>query len=790
MELIQKSEHVLTMKYPASWHDALWREGLVSGNGEVGINIYGGTKRETMLINHSALWHGEPQPELPDVSDSLQKTREAMDEERFLDASWILSNALRERGYQVNLDSPLPLAALCMTFLPLSGFSKYLRAVNMETGEISSQYQESGKWIRKDAFVSRKDDIIFYRLKADAPVIHVDFMLDSYNDAEDGGEMLQFIKQHKKPEAEKNVLRYSCENVDGKAYGAVAVITCADGELTTNETSISVRNASEILVKLKVFVNGQSSVSALEGELLSETGDYAYYLKRHVKLHSPLYHSASLSLGQNRNLSNEELLLEAYSDDASNELLEKLWRFGRYLFISGTREGALPIPLYGIWCGEYYPTWSHYMANINIQMSYWHTSVGNLEALNKPFFEFYNEKIPVFQDSARKLYGCRGIYITAGTTPNVSIPNQVVPVIMNWVSTGGWLAQHYYNYYLYTKDKEYLKSTLLPFMEQVADFYEDFITFYEDGTIKFYPSVSPENTPQNFMPPEGVEMPHPMPTTINSTSDMAIVKEFFTNMLAIAGETKLYQDKTAYWEKIVTSIPEYAVNEDGAVREWQDKRFDDRYFHRHLSHLYPVFPGNEISTQDSRIKAFERAVELRDVGAQTGWSMALMASIYARFERGNDSLHCLDNMVKACLHQNFLSVHNDWRRMDISLEMESHAPIQLDASLGCVNALQEMILYSSPHLVKLLPAIADRMTVGAIENWRFCDGSICMEWDIPGQHFHAVLQADRAASLVVQLPRGFSQLDNTAEGDCDVIREGDNLKVRFAAGGSLRIDTV
>ena len=151
MKLIQKSEHVLTMKYPASWHDALWREGLVSGNGEVGINIYGGTKRETMLINHSALWHGEPQPDLPDVSDCLQKTREAMDEGRFLDASWMLSNALRERGYQVNLDSPLPLAALCMTFLPLSGFSKYLRAVNMETGEISSQYQESGKWIRAEA---------------------------------------------------------------------------------------------------------------------------------------------------------------------------------------------------------------------------------------------------------------------------------------------------------------------------------------------------------------------------------------------------------------------------------------------------------------------------------------------------------------------------------------------------------------------------------------------------------------------------------------------------------------
>lgn len=790
MELIQKGKHVLTMKYPSSWHDALWREGLVSGNGEIGINLYGGTKRETILINHSALWHGKPQPELPDVSDSLQKTREAMDEGRFLEASWVLTNALREKGYAVDLDSPLPLAVLCMTFLPLSGFSKYLRAVNMETGEISSQYQESGTWIRKDAFVSRADDTVLYRLRAEAPIIHVDFTLDCYKDSEDGGEILEFIEKHKRVEIENHILRYSCENVDGKAFGAVAVIECTDGHVSANETGISVRNASEILVRLKVFVNGESNISLLEKKLLTENGDYDSYLKRHVALHSALYHSASLSLGQNRNLSNEELLLEAYSEDASNELLEKLWHFGRYLFISGTREGAYPFPLYGIWCGEYYPIWSHFMANINIQMSYWHTGVGNLETLNKPFFDFYNSKIPVFQNSAKKLYGCRGIYITAGTTPNVSSPNQVVPVIMNWVSTGGWLAQHYYNYYLYTKDKEYLKSTLLPFMEQVAAFYEDFITFYEDGSIKFYPSVSPENTPQNFMPPEGVVIPHPMPTTINATSDMAIIKEFFSNMLTIAEETKLYQDRVPYWEQIIKSIPPYEVNEDGAVREWQDKRFDDRYFHRHLSHLYPVFPGNEITTRDEQIHAFEKAVEMRDVGAQTGWSLALMASIYARFERGNDCIHCLDNMVKACLHQNFLSVHNDWRRMDISLEMERHAPIQLDASLGCINAIQEMILYTSQKLVKLLPAIADRMTSGAIANWRFCDGSVCMEWDIPNQQFKALLQADYAVDVTVQLPKEFSQLSYCTEGDCTVAREGNDLKVSFTAGSRLQINTL
>ena len=789
MQLIQKNKHTITMKYPSNWHDALWREGLVGGNGEIGINIYGGTKRETMQINHSALWHGKPQPPLPDVSYCLEKTRKAMDEERFLDASWVLANALKENGYQVKLDSPLPLAALCMTFVPLSGFSKYLRGINMETGELSSQYQENGMWIKKDAFVSRKDDMILYRLQAEGNIIHVDFALDSYNDDEYGGEMLAFVKEHKQMSAKDNVLYYQSVNVDGRSYGAAAVVECADGELTTKEKLICVRNASEILVKIKVFVNDQADLKTLETELLNEKGDYDYYLKRHLELYAPLYKSASLSLGQNRELSNEELLLEAYSECASNELLEKLWHFGRYLFISGTREGALPFPLYGIWSGEYYPIWSHYMANINIQMSYWHASVGNLESLNKPFFDFYNSKIDVFQNNAKKLYGCRGIYITSGTTPNVSIPNQIVPVILNWVSTGGWLSQHYYNHYLYTKDKEYLKNTLLPFMEQVAAFYEDFITFYEDGSIKFYPSVSPENTPQNFMPPEGVSIPHPMPTTINSTSDMAIVKEFFTNMITIAEELNMFEDRVDYWKKILKSIPPYKVNKDGAIREWMDERFEDRYFHRHMSHLYPVFPGYEISTQDDMAKAFEKAVELRDLGAQTGWSLAFMASLYARFERGNDCVHCLDSIAKACLHQNFLSVHNDWRRMDLSLEMERHAPIQLDASLGCINVLQEMILYSSKELVKLLPALADRMQEGCISDWRFCDGSVCMEWNIPEKKFAAEMKAERDTHLTVQLPATFTELAFVLDGEGSVVKEGGNLKVSFKAGSTLRISS-
>ena len=178
MKLINKNINVITMKYPSSWHKALWREGLVSGNGKIGANVYGGTKRESVLINHSALWTGTECNPLPDISRSLTKTRQAMDNRDFNTANWILTNALTESGYNNERGYPLPLAELNMSFTGFTGFSDYLRAVNMETGEVSSQFREKDVWVKKDLFVSRKDDMILLRIQADKPFLDAVFSLD------------------------------------------------------------------------------------------------------------------------------------------------------------------------------------------------------------------------------------------------------------------------------------------------------------------------------------------------------------------------------------------------------------------------------------------------------------------------------------------------------------------------------------------------------------------------------------------------------------------------------------
>ncbi len=783
MKLTNKNINVITMKYPSSWHKALWREGLVSGNGKIGANVYGGTKRESVLINHSALWTGTECNPLPDISRSLTKTRQAMDNRDFNTANWILTNALTESGYNNERGYPLPLAELNMSFTGFTGFSDYLRAVNMETGEVSSQFLEKGVWIKKDLFVSRKDDMIILRIQADKPILNAVFSFNTPVCTDENNNTYSFVKEHASVKTSGNIIIYKSLNTDNSPYGAVAKIECADGMTKIGKDSIEVENADDILIKIKVFINENPNTDGIIN------GSYEYFLNRHIPLHSRLYHSAELNLFDNNNLSNEELMLNAYSGTSPNELIEKIWRYGRYLFISGSAKDALPFSMYGLWCGDYNAIWSHNMANENIQMMYWHTNVGNMQELSKALFEYYINHMDSFKDCAKKLYGCKGIFIPAGTTPNMPLPCQLVPVIINWTGAAGWIAGHFYKYYSYTKDKEYLHSVILPFMKAAADFYEDFIVYDENGLLKIYPSVSPENTPLNFIPKDNGDMAHPMTSAVNSTMDLAIIKELFTNLIELCVEHNIYGEKLKIWENIVNSIPEYGVNKDGAVREWQNDNFEDRYYHRHLSHIYPVFPGDEITTNDDMVSAFEKAVDLRDISAQTGWSQAHMASIYARFNRGNDAMDCLNNLVRSCMQTNFFTLHNDWRRMDLSLEMDSAAPIQLDASMGYVNAVQEMILYSSKKLIKLLPALSDNMQHGKITGWRFEGGIIDMEWDLVNSKFRAELTAVQDFNKKIELPN-FCVKNFASDNAKFNIINGNTVEIELKKGNSLSIYTV
>lgn len=762
LKKIEVTRDTLTMHNPASWWRETWREALVCGNGHMGASFYGGTKVQTIMITDGDLWYGGIEEPLPDVHDALGRMREKMDRGDYQEASWEIVNALKEKGYRTKLESPLPLADVKIEITPRRTFREYRRALNMETGEASCQWTDAGVLYRCDGFVSRADDVAVYRIRAQEPVIEANFRTDIHQNPgmPIPGECGTMVA-NKKTGAEDGYLTYQSVNTDGLRYGMAVRIT-SNGRQKVEYGRIFVEEASEIVLTIRSFIkeSGEGGADRAKAYLGSLEEAYETLFDRHVPLHQARYHSAGLEFGGYQDTDNEDLIAQAFAGEQSPELMEKMWKYGRYLFISGTDENANPFPLYGLWGGSYDLIWCHNMANENTQMIYWHSFVGNLAEYHKALFHYYNERMDIYRTNARNLYGCRGIYMTAGTTPGVSTPNQVVPVIMNWVGAAGWLAQHYCSYAAYRpEEEEYIRTEICPYLEAVADFYEDFICYKEDGSIKLYPSVSPENTPQNFMPPLTEMIAHPMPTTINSTIDLAIVKEFFTNLIQLGNRYGRYQDRMEGWKAILDSIPPYQSNELGAIREWQEPQFEDRYDHRHLSHIYPVFPGNEVNSVDQpeEMEKYKKAVCMRKIDAQTGWSMAHMASIYARFDEGEMAAQCLDNMAKSCLLPNFFTLHNDWRGMSITLDMDP-ASVQLDAALGYVNAVQEMLLYASETLVKLLPALPKRLECGSVQDFQYPGGSISMKWNRGTQSFRVRMEAARPHTIRVALPKGFGTI--------------------------------
>lgn len=768
-------EHVLEMQYPSSWWHDLWREGLVTGNGFTGANLYGGAKREILQLGHHDFWYNGSQQEVPDVREAFTRLREKMDQGNFKEASWEIVNALKEKGYGSRLEAHLPVADLITQQEPIKGFRSFKRWLDMERAVAGQQWIDNDIVMRREVFVSRAEDMAVYHLTAEGMGEArelLDYQLElkaHHNEGEQPTEAIQAVWEAAVTEAVCEDIHtaylyfHSQRDRKDKGFGAVARVSAAEGILKASGSKIRINAAADVLVTISLYVNEEKewAWNRLHERLAAHKEAYEELLAQSAPLHHVLYHSAELKLGGAEwKKSNEELVLEAFSDRQSPELIEKLWRYGRYLFICGSNPQANPFPLYGLWGGGYQLQWCHNMANENMQMIYWHSLCGNLADYNQAIFRYMNDRIPAFKRNARQIFGIDGIYMTAGTTPGVSTPTQVVPVIINWVGAAGWLAQHYYQYFLYTGDMEYARSSMLPYMDGTARFYEEFVQFTvdEEGRerIKFYPSVSPENTPQNFMPPEGVQMAHPMPTTINSTIDLSILKEFFTHMLFISEKLaapEFTQDRINKWKRILKAIPEFKINKDGAIKEWQEDIFEDRYDHRHLSHIYQVFPGYELYPEKDgeKTEAYERAVSLRRIDAQTGWSMAHMAAIYARLRKGDAAMECLDNMAKSSLLNNFFTLHNDWRGMNISLTMDP-APVQLDAIMGYVNAVQEMLLYASPGYIALLPALEERLFTGEVKNFRYSDGLLHMKWDVEKKLFQCEMIPLRPHKVQVVLP--------------------------------------
>lgn len=708
------NRHIYTLHKPAAWHNELWREALPLGNGLTGALVTGAIAEESIQFNRHDLWHGNRDDSpIPDITEAFRKMREYIDAGDYISANQDnIMQALQEKGYNAACEGSYPLGWLDMKSVPDGMFRHYRRGVNMRTAEAFVEYTVNGCLYRREMFISRDSDITVIRMSADSPFTTTyDFRL--------------FVETDESITTENSIRRTAKD-------GSMAVHVQFAGTFSSvvHEDKLSVTGQEYL-----IFVRCSSQGSTLDMEAVSgET--YDTLLLKHTALHTTLYDAVSIELADDEAFAstNEQMLSEAYEDQASPALLERLWRFGRYLFISAASEKGNPVPLYGLWHGGDNMQWCQYVANENVEMTYWHTMAGGLAYSIPALLRYYTSKIENFRECARQVFGMNGIWISAYTTPGSAGLCVPVAVISNWISCAGWLCRHFWEYYLYTDDETLLREEILPFMYEAAQFYRDYAVL-EDGKIRLYPSVSPENTPLNlFNLPTKSASGHRCPVAQNATMDFAVMKELITNLLQGIEITGMYTDEADSFRDLLHGIPAYFINRDGAVQEWMHPELEDNYAHRHLSHIYPVFPGTEVTAHNAPVlfEAFRKAVNLRVLGSQCNWSLTHMASIYARFGEGEKAAECMDIMAKSVLLDSLLTITNDWRGMGVTLAW-ANPPVQLDAVFGTVNAVQEMLFCRQKEALSVLPALPVRMKSGAVYGMVFPEGIIDILWDMSGR---------------------------------------------------------
>ncbi|MBQ2817939.1 MAG: glycoside hydrolase N-terminal domain-containing protein [Clostridia bacterium] len=742
---------------PAQWHLDRWRDSTPIGSGKVGALIFGDTAKERIIINDHRLWHRGIAPKVPDMSGTIEKMRSYMDASDFHGANDLLAKGLTDKGYRASLGTPHPLCALEIDIGERSLFTDYSRTLLLDKALAKISWREGSVFYSRRSFVSRKDDTLWVEFTSSRPTDHAVISLVTYDTCQkDTKDFLERCGNDIRIEAQDDFIIYTGKNEAGIEYGAVMKLS-SSSDIKAENGQLTLRGSDKFTVRLRTFAGEDANTAVLrlkyELSCFSQTFDEALDIS--AQLHKELYSRVELNLCENPERSNEELLLSAFSSHASIELLEKLFRFARYLFICGTHSHGDPFPLYGLFHGRYSMPWPHNMANENVQMIYRHTLSGDLPELTNTLIDYYLSHIDTFRENAKKLFGLEGIYLPAGTTPSVAVPNQVVPVIMNWISCAGWLCSHFYDHCLYTGDDKLLREKVLPFMYEAAKFIEGYIVI-KDGKAKIYPSVSPENTPGNLMTQNSAHLSHPCPCAINATMDIAVTKELLTNLIAASKRLNMYQDKLDTFKSIIDALPKYKTNSDGAIAEWQFEGLSDNYYHRHLSHLYPVFPGKELvlgQSDETVMEAFKKAVSLRRMGAQTGWSLAHMACLYARFDEGDKALEMLDALSKSCLTESLMTMHNDYRSLGLTMENESDAsfaPIQLDALMGCAAAVYEMLLFEANGVCKLLPALPGRFKTGSFKGFRSEHFSVSASW---GKALCADFSAVKDGKITILLPK-------------------------------------